>query len=59
MIVDIEFRGIALEIHGEQGKQGGFRIGRIFVETTDVYDMLLEHLEELEQLVIQKINEQE
>ena len=56
MLVDITFRGIPLEVHGEEGKLGGFRIGKIMVEKqTDVYDLLEKHLEEIEQDCIEQI----
>jgi len=76
MIVDIEFRGITLEVHGTyipkevqvtirdgaedySGAVDSFTLEKVFIESTEVHDLLEEHTEEIEELVLIQLNKEE
>jgi len=57
MIVEIEMRGICLRVEVElKTKDKEFAIGRVFIEDTDCYDLLEEHMDEIEKLVTEQLN---
>ena len=45
------------DMGGSPGKDEDFDVHKIYIESTEVTDLLEEHLEEIEKLVLEQINE--